>query len=100
VAATQPARDAGQPARDAGFDTFLRGAGETATGIPFDLERALDKAVAASKRDPVPPREGEGYCPWALEDEIDRIACERGVSREHARQLHSNRPYAEPEAGR
>lgn len=91
--ATLATKEAPRP--DAGFRSFLTDGGESPTGSSLDLDRAmdtiLDAQARARSRTPANPT---NEC--LQQDEIDRFACERGISREQARRLYKNRGYTQP----
>lgn len=96
---TTPVADAKAPTARNGFDLFLETGGESGRDPLLDKDAAMAAVLDAQARNQKPLGGGSragtsGACQL---DEIDLLACERGISREHARMLYKNKKYKKPD---
>lgn len=95
--ATPKAPAAPEVETPAGLAAFLNGSSERGPGPVADMDGAIGEVLDAQARGRVRSPRAVGADGCTQQDELDRFACERGLTREAARQLYKNRKYAKSE---
>ena len=101
-AATVAGTPTPQPDRPAtsspeGLRAFLTKGSERGPSPVSNMDQAMGEVLDAQARGRVRSPRAVGADGCTQEDELDRFACERGLTREAARQLYKHRKYSKSE---